>query len=115
MDKELQELDRVVAAISQRVNAIGENTGVTYQDLKQIEASVQASIETLDSMESSNRKLVQTLSNMKSLQAEINANLQAMNDKTRFLPETSVRTRLFRARQLLKEKLAAWMEGRNGK
>ena len=31
------------------------------------------------------------------------------------IPETSVRTRLFRARQLLKEKLAAWMEGRNGK
>ncbi|HEU5403975.1 MAG TPA: RNA polymerase sigma factor [Terriglobales bacterium] len=31
------------------------------------------------------------------------------------IPETSVRTRLFRARQLLKEKLAASMEGRNGK
>ena len=31
------------------------------------------------------------------------------------IPETSVRTRLFRGRQLLKEKLAAWMEGRNGK
>jgi RNA polymerase sigma-70 factor (ECF subfamily) len=31
------------------------------------------------------------------------------------IPETSVRTRLFRARQLLKEKLAAWMEGLNGK
>ena len=31
------------------------------------------------------------------------------------IPETSVRTRLFRARQMLKEKLAAWMEGRNGK
>ena len=31
------------------------------------------------------------------------------------IPETSVRTRLFRARQLLKEKLAAMMEGRNGK
>ena len=30
------------------------------------------------------------------------------------IPETSVRTRLFRARQLLKEKLAAMMEGRNG-
>jgi RNA polymerase sigma-70 factor (ECF subfamily) len=31
------------------------------------------------------------------------------------IPETSVRTRLFRGRQLLKEKLAVWMEGRNGK
>lgn len=31
------------------------------------------------------------------------------------IPETSVRTRLFRARQLLREKLAAMMEGRNGK
>ena len=31
------------------------------------------------------------------------------------IPETSVRTRLFRGRQLLKEKLTAWMEGRNGK
>lgn len=31
------------------------------------------------------------------------------------IPETSVRTRLFRARQLLKEKLASMMEGRNGK
>ena len=31
------------------------------------------------------------------------------------IPETSVRTRLFRARQMLKEKLAARMEGRNGK
>jgi RNA polymerase sigma-70 factor, ECF subfamily len=31
------------------------------------------------------------------------------------IPETSVRTRLFRGRQMLKEKLAAWMEGRNGK
>jgi RNA polymerase sigma-70 factor (ECF subfamily) len=31
------------------------------------------------------------------------------------IPETSVRTRLFRGRQLLKEKLAAWMEGRNGR
>lgn len=31
------------------------------------------------------------------------------------IPETSVRTRLFRARQLLKEKLASLMEGRNGK
>jgi RNA polymerase sigma-70 factor (ECF subfamily) len=31
------------------------------------------------------------------------------------IPETSVRTRLFRGRQLLKEKLAFWMEGRNGK
>lgn len=31
------------------------------------------------------------------------------------IPENSVRTLLFRARQLLKEKLAAWMEGRNGK
>jgi RNA polymerase sigma-70 factor (ECF subfamily) len=31
------------------------------------------------------------------------------------IPETSVRTRLFRGRQLLKEKLASWMEGRNGK
>ncbi len=31
------------------------------------------------------------------------------------IPESSVRTRLFRARQLLKEKLAWMMEGRNGK
>jgi RNA polymerase sigma-70 factor (ECF subfamily) len=31
------------------------------------------------------------------------------------IPETSVRKRLFRGRQLLKEKLASWMEGRNGK
>lgn len=31
------------------------------------------------------------------------------------IPETSVRTRLFRGRQLLKEKLASWMEGRHGK
>lgn len=31
------------------------------------------------------------------------------------IPETSVRTRLFRARQLLKEKLASMMEGKNGK
>lgn len=31
------------------------------------------------------------------------------------IPETSVRTRLFRARQLLKEKLASLMEGRYGK
>ena len=31
------------------------------------------------------------------------------------IPETSVRTRLFRARQLLKEKLASWMEGKNGR
>ncbi len=31
------------------------------------------------------------------------------------IPETSVRTRLFRARQLLKEKLASLMEGRDGK
>jgi RNA polymerase sigma-70 factor (ECF subfamily) len=31
------------------------------------------------------------------------------------IPETSVRTRLFRGRLLLKEKLAVWMEGRNGK
>ena len=30
------------------------------------------------------------------------------------IPEASVRTRLFRARQLLKEKLAVLMEGRNG-
>lgn len=30
------------------------------------------------------------------------------------IPENSVRTRLFRARQLLKEKLAAWMDGRHG-
>lgn len=31
------------------------------------------------------------------------------------IPETSVRTRLFRARQLLKEKLVSMMEGKNGK
>ncbi len=31
------------------------------------------------------------------------------------IPETSVRTRLFRARQLLKEKLASLMEGNHGK
>jgi len=30
------------------------------------------------------------------------------------IPETTVRTRLFRARQILKEKLAAWMEGGHG-
>lgn len=30
------------------------------------------------------------------------------------IPEASVRTRLFRARQMLKEKLAAWMEGGHG-
>jgi len=28
---------------------------------------------------------------MKSLQAEINANLRQMNEKTKFLPETTVR------------------------
>ena len=30
------------------------------------------------------------------------------------IPEATVRTRLFRARQMLKEKLAAWMEGGQG-
>lgn len=89
LDKELKELDRIVAAISERVNAIGENAGATYQELKRMEESILSSIQILHSLETSNKQVVQILTRMKSLQAEINANLRQMNEKTKYLPETA--------------------------
>jgi DNA repair exonuclease SbcCD ATPase subunit len=86
LGKQLEKLDRVVAAIAQRVTAIDNSTLATSGELKQIQAALQNSIDRLETMKQSNSQVITSLDNMKSLQREINLQLHQMNEKTSMIP-----------------------------
>lgn len=86
LQNELADLDKIVAAITKHVNTINLNTSITSADLHLIQNSVQVSIERLQSMKSSNEHISRALASMRSTQTQINAHLNEMNEKTKFIP-----------------------------
>lgn len=86
LEKELIQLDKVVASIADHVKWIGQETNLTSTGLNGIQTSLSNSAEYLRSMTDNNQKISQSLADMVSTQKEINKNLKEMNKKTDFIP-----------------------------